>query len=268
MNKPRTPIPDDISAEVMFQHDRTCCVCGIREFEVQIHHIDDNPTNHAIDNLAVLCLDHHQKTQLRGGFAKQLKAADVIRFRSDWVRRVSMRRDKADQIVIAHMTGTTPKQLTDEDWDKPSEAKVIGLLNALPSLRRATIAQAQPRWDTGISSEMRQGSYDAIELLERAWRQLARFYPPDHFGGRPADQFLSEFISGRFAWHRRLCDPFGPGSSGTIVHEIVGGLVLDDIANAIAETVEGLFIGLALMDFDLRNWRSEWDLAGRPNQPP
>jgi hypothetical protein len=73
MTKPRTPIPDDISAEIMLLHDRTCCVCHQRELAVQIHHIDEDPTNHTVSNLAVLCLEHHEQTQVRGGFAKNLK---------------------------------------------------------------------------------------------------------------------------------------------------------------------------------------------------
>src|SRR5208282_3584901 len=68
MSNARTPVPDDVYAEVMFQHDRTCCVCGEQGLAVQIHHIDDNPGNHAINNLAVLCLEHHNQTQTRGGF--------------------------------------------------------------------------------------------------------------------------------------------------------------------------------------------------------
>jgi len=99
MTKPRTPIPDDISAEVMFLHDRTCCVCHQRELAVQIHHIDEDPTNHTVSNLAVLCLEHHEQTQVRGGFAKKLKAADVVRSRDDWIRRVRDRRDNRQRIA-------------------------------------------------------------------------------------------------------------------------------------------------------------------------
>jgi hypothetical protein len=108
---------------------------------------------------------------------------------------------------------------------------------------------------------MRQGSYDAIETLERAWLQLAKFYPPAHFGDRIADHFSSDFIAERFAWHRQLSEPRGPGSSGTIVNVTAAGAVLDDVANAIEETVEGLYIGYALSGFDLKKWRSEWAAA-------
>jgi len=112
---------------------------------------------------------------------------------------------------------------------------------------------------------MRRGNYDAIEFLERAWLQLAKFYPPHHFGETTADHFLSQFIAQRFAWHRKLYEPRGPGSSGTRVHVLAGGAVLDDVANAIAETVEGLFVGYCLFDFDLTKWRSDWDSAGQPD---
>jgi len=267
MSKLRTPIPDDISAEVMFQHDRTCCVCHQRELAVQIHHIDEDPTNHAISNLAVLCLEHHEQTQTRGGFAKKLKAADVIRSRDDWICRVQVRRDKSDELVIQHLGRNPPSQLEAREWDIPSTAKVIGGLNALPSIRKAAIEAAEPLWATGITSEMRQGTYDAINLLESAWLRLANFYPPSHFGKRAADHFFFEFITARFEWHRKICEPRGPGSSGTLVHLTSGGGVLDDVAKAIEETVEGLYIGFVLYPFNLEQWRRDWDAAGLRNPP-
>jgi hypothetical protein len=110
---------------------------------------------------------------------------------------------------------------------------------------------------------MRQGCYDAIETLEQAWLKLARFYPSDHFDQKTPDHFFSEFIARRFAWHRQVYEPRGPGSSGTIVHEIVGGAVLDDVATAVAETVEGLWLGFSLLDFDIEKWRRDWATANR-----
>jgi hypothetical protein len=214
MKKPRMPIPDDVSAEVMFQQDRTCCVCCEPGLAVQIHHIDEDPTDHMITNLAVLCLEDHERTQTRGGFAKKLKAADVVRHRDDWLRRVRVRREKADELVVQHMVGVSPPTQVSEDWDAPSEAKVIGYLNALPGIRRAAIAAARPLWDTGVTSKMRQGSYDAIDVLGAAWERLAKFYPPNHFGKKAPDHFLSEFIVGRFAWHRQISEPAAQGRRG------------------------------------------------------
>ena len=57
--KTRIPIPKDIEAKVMFNHDRTCCVCNEKMLRIEIHHIDENPSNNSEDNLAVLCAECH-----------------------------------------------------------------------------------------------------------------------------------------------------------------------------------------------------------------
>jgi hypothetical protein len=86
--KQRTPIPEDIAAQVQFLSDRTCCVCRKPGKPIQIHHIDENPSNNALDNLAVMCLACHDLTQIRGGFGRKLDAAQVKLYRDDWYRIV------------------------------------------------------------------------------------------------------------------------------------------------------------------------------------
>lgn len=72
--------------KVLFDHDRTCCVCrdSNKKF-IQIHHIDGNKENNNPDNLAVLCLDCHTETQLKGGFYKKLSPNLVTRYRDEWI---------------------------------------------------------------------------------------------------------------------------------------------------------------------------------------
>jgi hypothetical protein len=89
--KTRVPIPADVSAKVLFDSDRTCCICHEKK-PVQIHHMDDNPANNSPDNLAVLCLDCHHDTQLRGGFGRKLDAEQVRLYREDWLNQVRQRR--------------------------------------------------------------------------------------------------------------------------------------------------------------------------------
>ena len=50
----RIEIPQNVAAELLFLADRTCCVCRQRLRPIQIHHIDDDPTNSVIENLAVV----------------------------------------------------------------------------------------------------------------------------------------------------------------------------------------------------------------------
>src|SRR5690349_13210973 len=91
--KNRTEIPTEIAAQVLFASDRTCCVCRMRGKPVQIHHIDENPSNSTPDNLAVLCFECHHDTQIRGGFDRKLDAAQILLYRIDWLNRVSNKRD-------------------------------------------------------------------------------------------------------------------------------------------------------------------------------
>jgi hypothetical protein len=85
---------DVIAAAALFAHDRKCCVCRdeMSATNVQIHHIDGDHGNNAIENLSVLCLRHHNETQTHGGFTRQL-TSDVVRlYRDDWVQTVALQR--------------------------------------------------------------------------------------------------------------------------------------------------------------------------------
>ena len=87
--KRRIPTPIDIAALVLFYSDRTCCVCRRQDRRlIQIHHIDDNPSNNAFSNLAVLCHECHADTQVSGGFHRRLDAAQVRLYRNEWIASV------------------------------------------------------------------------------------------------------------------------------------------------------------------------------------
>src|SRR5688500_6318127 len=81
-----------VEARVQFSSDRTCCVCRRPGKPTQIHHIDDNHENNEIDNLAVLCLECHNDTQIKGGIFRKLDAEQVILYRDDWIKIVARHR--------------------------------------------------------------------------------------------------------------------------------------------------------------------------------
>lgn len=93
MTDPRQPMfSQDPAPHVLFASDRTCCVCRTPAKAVQIHHIDGNRDNNEPNNLAVLCLDCHNATQIQGGFTRKLDSDQIILYRDDWQRIVSHRR--------------------------------------------------------------------------------------------------------------------------------------------------------------------------------
>lgn len=90
--KQRIPIPKSMAARVLFLSDRTCCVCRQEGKPVQIHHIDENPSNNTLENLAVLCFDCHRESQIKGGFDRKLDADQVTLYREDWLEIVNQKR--------------------------------------------------------------------------------------------------------------------------------------------------------------------------------
>lgn len=82
--KQRVQIPPVLAARALFLSDRTCCVCRAPGKAVQIHHVNDDPTDNSPENLAVLCLDCHSETQVSGGFHRKLDGDQVVLYRSDW----------------------------------------------------------------------------------------------------------------------------------------------------------------------------------------
>jgi hypothetical protein len=76
-------------------------VCRVRSKPVQIHHIDEDPSNNNPRNLSVLCFDCHRETQIRGGFDRKLDADQVRLYRDDWIRVVEEMRATDSTITRA-----------------------------------------------------------------------------------------------------------------------------------------------------------------------
>src|SRR5262249_21288075 len=91
MPKRRTKVPDSVVARVMFASDLRCCVCYAKGH--QLHHLDGDPNNHEYDNLAYLCLDHHDEATRTGGLSRKLSSATIVTFRADWYTKVEHRRE-------------------------------------------------------------------------------------------------------------------------------------------------------------------------------
>jgi hypothetical protein len=77
-------------AQILFDCDRVCCICHDRtRKQIQVHHIDSDNKNNEYQNLAVLCLECHGDTMLKGGFGRKLSDVEVRMYRDDWISQIS-----------------------------------------------------------------------------------------------------------------------------------------------------------------------------------
>jgi len=90
MRKDRPPIPADTLTALFIANRFSCCVCKSRSHSVIVHHIEEWSVSHshAPENLAVLCLEHHDAAHRRGGLTQNL-TLDLIRtFKREWEEQV------------------------------------------------------------------------------------------------------------------------------------------------------------------------------------
>ena len=260
--KIRIPIPSNLAAEVLFASDNTCCVCRERGKTIQIHHIDENPSNNVFENLSVLCLECHNNTQIRGGFGRKLNVPLVIKYRDEWIERVKRRRNLADEIAVKRQVGTeTLSEQVETIKRSPIEhtelkEPPLDYINSLPDFKAALLRQTQPKWDTGVTATMVQANYDYIDSLTGILVTLASYYSLKQFGDQTPQEYFSDIIASRFQWHRTIAEPHGPGTGGSIVNVTCGGSVIEDVENMIEDVVMALVEYDS--DFDWRNWPKRW----------
>jgi hypothetical protein len=254
MAKARTPIPPSIAAEVMFRHDRTCCVCQVAGLSVQIHHIDEDPTNHAPSNLAVLCFQDHELTQTRGGFGRKLGPEEVRLSRNNWVAAVALRRERAEEARLQAMIGP-PRASPHLASISCRDPELAAYLESLPSILAAAHTLAADKWTRGNTYEQREAVSAVIQTVRECWLRLAAFFPAGTFGDDP-DVYLQKALEHRSAWHSRLLD-----YEGTIWPLLIARRVLSESQRMVADTVFAL-AGLGANAQELDSWLAAWEEAG------
>ncbi|MCK4310033.1 MAG: HNH endonuclease [Methanomicrobia archaeon] len=92
MGKRRKKIPRDKEAQILFINDKTCCICRDSTKGVQIHHIDGDPNNNDLSNLAVVCINHHDELHKSGGMTKSISPDLLKKYKYEWELEVKKRR--------------------------------------------------------------------------------------------------------------------------------------------------------------------------------
>lgn len=158
---------------VLFESDRTCCVCRVKGKPVQIHHIDDNPSNNWRSNLAVLCFDCHRDTQITGGFDRKLDADQVILYRDDWHRVVIFQRSDPQTPTSGGQSSPSLEESTSiaEIYRESGE-------DELSALHYHAIGNLELR-DKYIEKAIEKGTDDSWVVFLRSLQQRADLVPKE-----------------------------------------------------------------------------------------
>jgi hypothetical protein len=252
----RIPIPEELSARVLFEHDRTCCICNKPGLAIQIHHIDEDASNNDPENLAVLCLQDHEETQVRGGFGKKLKAVDVQLYRRKWLERVAKRREEADKLIIARLSQAPPTNTDERTWSRPSMEALAATIQTLPLIYDDIYKRADPYLQSVARNDMLHGLRIVIDVLAESWLRLAAWLPPRHFGHMTAQEYISAFIADCNHKNLSLYELDGPGSGGREAAIYALGDTMNDVENLIDSLVRKL--GPLLDEFSYDDWKARW----------
>jgi hypothetical protein len=260
----RTPIPPEIAAGVLYASDMTCCVCNERGSPTQIHHIDGNSKNSEFENLAVLCLLCHNKTQLDGGFGRHLSPELVARYRSDWLERVKRRREAADASLVTAFVGRIGESGYYHHEDQDSEVsadhrRLIAFVSALPTIMREASIAAHDIELRGSTRDMVDANYGLIEELKAMLLRLSDWYPKGQFLSEGSGNCVEDVIANLFRWHHLHHSTSGLGRSGSIVGPFTAISVAADMKKMVEDMVSSLLYGdITGQQFDFDMWLNHW----------
>jgi hypothetical protein len=96
----RRPIPQHVTANLMKECRRRCCVCAILDADfsqkhLQVAHLDHDPSNNHADNLAALCLQHHDEYDTKRSQSKGFSKTEVSLYK----RELALIWQKKDQTI-------------------------------------------------------------------------------------------------------------------------------------------------------------------------
>ena len=255
---------------MLFASDHTCCKCRLSWKTSQIHHLDEDPSNNDASNLAVLCLECHNETQVRGGFGRHLSAQEVAQYRDDWIVRVTKRRDDADAMAALAMARVGPSAASgprspNADWVPPIGDQAFPnwdgmceLIEGLPELRRQAYVLMHARKPRS-TLETVDAYRTLVDVLRATMVRLLSYYPQNHFAEAGPAFYVSSVVAERTHWHYLRNSTHGVGESGTLVQMNTSIGVVRDLERMIAETVSAL-IGTEVREPDEleKAWQESW----------
>lgn len=265
--KKRIKIPEETANRVMFFSRQTCCICREPGKPVIIHHINEDPADNKISNLALLCQNCHSNVHTKRDFAKNDGPGYVKMCKDDWLNRVEKWRDEMNNAVGYESQTVRGDSTSSEAWNgvnpehriNDDPELLIVYIKGLVKLHEVRCSIAKTHWYSGITARLHQGNGELLSFYEAVLNELFTYYPIGHFEGSNSEQFFSELISSKFSWYYMVGEVEWQQPKGVYAPVIVAGCVIDDLSKMVVDVVDHLIHHYCIVDMiSFEDWRRRW----------
>lgn len=261
----RNKIPLEISDKLLFEANRTCCICQIPGKSAQIHHIDLNSSNNDYDNLIVLCLECHNDVHTKNAFGRNWTPTLLKKYKAEWVQRIKLRKCEVDKVAsIKSVVGINDSTSIFDDLEYKDSSSLHLLkiyLEKLPIIHKGQLLISESEWLHPSPHGMIFGFSRMIDFYEAVLIELSTFYPKDNFEEKDPRIFFDRQISIRTSFAMTKLMPFGGYIGLQTDRDIAMEKVTKEIEQMVIDLVEQLMnqsFNFDLGDFDewVKNWNS------------
>ncbi len=91
MAKTRKAFPVKLENKILYKSARTCCICRVPRKPVEIHHIDQDPSNNVENNLVAICRNCHDEAHTTHTMSKNLTSKRLEDSKIKWEKEVAYR---------------------------------------------------------------------------------------------------------------------------------------------------------------------------------
>ena len=266
MSKQRKKIPKQTEITLLDICDHTCCVCRESQ-EIQIHHINKDSQDNNIENLAVLCLNCHDKAEKTGGLSRNFSPEYITKRREEWIAICEERKEKHVKRKN-EKDNKKPANLEPQDifsQGQPLTTLQIAIINSLPKIKAGLLVKRNKQLSEAVTMSTIDmvNAYTAYnESLKSILIMVADFCDPRHFEDQSPKEFFEEIISTRRRFFSLISHhhPDSPYMWGRMHREIYHTLCGEDINNLIENLISTFLLE---NDFDYKHWKKSWRNANR-----
>ena len=195
-------------------------MCDQTNLPMQFHHIDNDPSNNAIDNIVYVCANCHAKIHTTSDMSSNYSETNIKFLRSKLYECVENKRKEVEKIkkqMIIDPNDSNRVEYLDEDFisGNPELCEIIMNMNRQYFKIRV---KAQKYYDTRITSKINEGIMLEIAYLELIMNSLLKFYPKNHFYNEDNENIFERLHDDFYDFLYKLYAPDCIRFEGSIIH--------------------------------------------------